>query len=265
MAKLNKISIILATYNAGKYLESALQSIIRQNYPCLEIIIIDGKSTDDTLSIIDKYQQNISFWKSEPDEGIYDAWNMGIEKSTGEWIIFLGSDDVLLPGSLNSYSDFIDSLYAEVDIISSKMLYTDKNMKPYRTMGWEWEWPKSQLEMTIAHTGALHSRKLFDKVGKFNTDYKIVGDYELLLRAGKNLKAAFLDKITVMYRDGGVSDSYAAIFESYKASRSTGKSPLFRSLMYSSLVLIKYSVRKTLQMANINVYLKSHPGGRVAS
>ena len=258
MTKLNKISIILATYNAGKYLESALQSIIQQNYTCLEIIIIDGKSQDDTMSIINKYQKNISFWKSEADEGIYDAWNKGIEISTGEWIIFLGSDDVLLPDSLISYSNFINSLNAEVDIISSKMLYTDKNMKPYRTMGWEWEWPKSQLEMTIAHTGALHSKKLFERVGKFNTNYKIVGDYELLLRAGKNLRAAFLNKVTVMYRDGGVSDSYAAILESYRASRTTGKSPLIRSLLYSSLVFIKYSVRKSLQMANINVYLKSH-------
>lgn len=239
-------------------MESALQSIIQQDYACLEIIIIDGKSQDDTVSIINKYQKNISFWKSESDEGIYDAWNKGIEISTGEWIIFLGSDDVLLPDSLISYSNFINSLNTEVDIISSKMLYTDKNMKPYRTMGWEWEWPKSQLEMTIAHTGALHSKKLFERVGKFNTGYKIVGDYELLLRAGKNLKAAFLNKVTVMYRDGGVSDSYAAILESFKASRTTGKSPFIRSLLYSAFVFIKYSIRKSLQLANINVYLKSH-------
>jgi glycosyltransferase involved in cell wall biosynthesis len=258
MSKSNQISIVLATYNAGKYLESALQSIIQQNYSGLEIIVIDGKSQDDTLNIINKYQKNISFWKSEPDEGIYDAWNKGIAISTGEWIIFLGSDDVLLPDSLISYSDFINSLNTEVDFISSRMLYTDKNMKPYRTMGWHWEWPKSQLEMTIAHTGALHSKKLFDKVGKFNTEYKIVGDYELLLRAGKNLRAAYLDKVTVMYRDGGVSDSYAAILESYRASRSTGKAPLFKSLLYTALVFVKYSIRKSLQMANINVYLKSH-------
>src|SRR6266436_7822019 len=110
MADINKISIVMATYNAGKYLESALQSIIQQNYPCLEIIMIDGKSQDNTLSIINKYQKNISFWKSEPDEGIYDAWNKGVAISTGEWIMFLGSDDVLLPDSLISYSNFINSI-----------------------------------------------------------------------------------------------------------------------------------------------------------
>lgn len=257
MADINKISIVMATYNAGKYLESALQSIIQQNYPGLEIIIIDGKSQDNTLNIINKYQKNISFWKSEPDEGIYDAWNKGVAISTGEWIMFLGSDDVLLPDSLISYSNFINSINVDIDFISSKMLYTDKNMKPFRTMGWKWEWPKSQLEMTIAHTGALHSKKLFTKVGKFNTSYKIVGDYELLLRAGKNLRTAFLDKVTVKYRDGGVSDSYAAILESFKASRSTGKSPLFKSVLYASLVFVKYSIRKSLQLANINVYLRT--------
>jgi glycosyltransferase involved in cell wall biosynthesis len=257
MAKPNRISIILATYNAGKYLETAIQSIIGQKYPDLELIIIDGKSTDNTMDIVSRYGQYLSIWKSEPDNGIYDAWNKGIGLATGEWIMFLGSDDKLLPDSLISYSDFIDSLKEEVDFISSKMLYTDKKMKPYRTMGWRWEWPRFRLEMIVAHTGSLHSRKLFDKYGKYNTDYKIVGDYEFLLRPGKDLKTAFLDKITVMYREGGASDSYAAIFEAFKASRSTGKSPLYQSFMYSFFVCIKYTVRKTLHRANINVHLRN--------
>jgi glycosyltransferase involved in cell wall biosynthesis len=256
MVNLNKISIILATYNAGKYLENALQSIIQQNYPSLELIIIDGKSQDDTLSIIRKYQEHITFWKSEPDKGIYDAWNKGIEMSTGDWIMFLGSDDKLLPDSLISYSDFINSTETDVEFISSRMLYTDENMKPYRTLGWKWEWPKFQLEMTVAHTGSLHSKKLFDKYGKYNTDYKICGDYELLLRPGKNLKTSFLDKITAMYREGGASDSYSAILEAYKASRTTGKSPLYRSLVYTLFVCMKYSVRKALHKANIDVFLR---------
>jgi glycosyltransferase involved in cell wall biosynthesis len=256
MSNKNKISIILATYNAGRYLENALQSIIQQNYLALELIIIDGKSRDNTLDIIQKYQNHISYWTSEPDMGIYDAWNKGIEVSTGEWIMFLGSDDKLLPDTLISYSEFIDSLDHEVDFISSKMMYTDKEMKPYRAMGWKWEWPKFQREMTVAHTGSLHSKKLFEKFGRYNTDYKIVGDYELLLRPGKNLKSAFMDRVTALYREGGVSDSYAAILESFKASRTSGKSSFFRSVAYTSLVCVKYTIRKILHRANVNVYLR---------
>lgn len=256
MANVNKISIILATYNAGKYLEEALQSIILQNYPGLELIVIDGKSKDDTLSIIQKYQEHIFFWKSEPDKGIYDAWNKGISVSTGDWIMFLGSDDKLLQDSLISYSDFIRRAGKDVEYISSKMIYTDINMNPYRTMGWEWEWPKFQLEMTVAHTGSLHSKKLFEKYGMYNTDYKIVGDFELLLRPGKKLRTAFLDKTTVMYRSGGASDSYAAILEAHKASRTSGKAPFFKSLLYTTLVFIKYTIRKALHKVNINVFLR---------
>jgi glycosyltransferase involved in cell wall biosynthesis len=256
MANVNKISIILATYNAGKYLEEALQSILLQNYPGLELIVIDGKSEDDTLGIIQKYQEHIFFWKSEPDKGIYDAWNKGIGVSTGEWIMFLGSDDKLLQDSLISYSDFINSVNQDVEFISSKMMYTDKHMNPYRTMGWKWEWPKFQLEMTVAHTGSLHAKKLFEKYGKYNTDYKIVGDFELLLRPGKNLKTAFLDKTTVMYREGGASDSYAAILEACKASRTSGKAPYYKSFLYTSLVCLKYTIRKTLHRVNINVFIR---------
>ncbi len=256
MANVNKISVILATYNAGKYLEEALQSILRQNYPGLELIVMDGKSEDDTLDIIKKYQESIFFWKSEPDKGIYDAWNKGIAVATGDWVMFLGSDDKLLPDSLICYSDFINTVPQDVEFISSKMMYTDKYMNPYRTMGWKWEWPRFQLEMTVAHTGSLHSKRLFRKYGLYDTDYRIVGDFELLLRPGKELRTAFLDKTTVMYREGGASDSYAAILEARKASRTTGKAPNYKSLLYTSLVCIKYTVRKILHRAKINVFIR---------
>ncbi|HTF20479.1 MAG TPA: glycosyltransferase family 2 protein [Chryseolinea sp.] len=246
-----KVSIVMATYNAAKYLSTALDSIISQQYPAVDIVIIDGKSKDNTVEIIKKYESHIGFWISEPDKGIYDAWNKGVKNAKGDWIMFLGSDDYLLPGALRAYSDFISQLDRDVEFVSSKVQLTDINLVPYRVAGWHWEWPRFQHVNTIAHPGSLHSRHLFERFGYFNVDYKIVGDYEFLLRGRSNLKAAFMDKLTVMFREGGVSDGYGAIRESFKASIRTGKAPVATMLWHAGVANLKYFVRKLLLRFNI--------------
>src|SRR4051794_25072849 len=104
-----KISIIVVTYNAGSILQNCLDSIFRQAYPAIEIIIIDGKSDDNTVSIIEKNSSRIAYWKSEPDEGIYDAMNKALKHVTGEWIYFIGADDELLPGFSDMAMELIDT------------------------------------------------------------------------------------------------------------------------------------------------------------
>lgn len=251
-----KIAVVIATYNAENFLESALQSVLDQNYQNTELIVIDGNSKDRTVDIIKKYERHISYWKSEPDKGIYDAWNKAISVTHADWVMFIGSDDVLCPDALSSYANFVNTIPPDVEFVSSKAHYTDKNMRPYRIMGWPWEWPRFQREMTVAHPGALHSREFFRKYGKFDTNYKIVGDYELLLRPREKLKTAFMNKVTVLFREGGKSDSYAAVNETFRASVSTGKSPVYKSLLYSCMVYIKFSVKKSLSKFNINLYLR---------
>ena len=95
--KINKpfFSIIIATYNSEQYIKQAINSILNQDFKNYEIIIIDGLSKDKTTEIIQKYIKNITFFKSEPDTGIYDAWNKAISVAKGSWIYFLGSDDYL--------------------------------------------------------------------------------------------------------------------------------------------------------------------------
>src|ERR1700730_11011275 len=94
-----KISIIIVTYNAENTLQRCLDSIYIQAYPEIEIIVIDGNSTDNTVEILKRNSSRIAFWKSEPDEGIYDAMNKAIKHITGKWVYFLGADDEL-------FSDF---------------------------------------------------------------------------------------------------------------------------------------------------------------
>ncbi|GAB3800336.1 glycosyltransferase family 2 protein [Spirosoma humi] len=254
--KLPKISIVTAIYNGEQYLEGLLQSIVEQNYDNLELILIDGGSTDKSVTIIKQFNQYVSYWISEPDKGIYDAWNKGIDKATGDWIMFLGCDDILLPNALYEYAKFVNTVSSDVEYISSKVKITDQNLNLIRVKGWAWEWPRFLKEMTVAHPGSLHARKMFDKYGRFNIDYKIVGDYEFLLRPRVDLKSEYMDIITVIMREGGASDSWAAIQEHSRACILTGQSSVLSSKTNMLLTGSKFYTKKIFRSIGFNVYLR---------
>ena len=212
------LSIITATYNSDKTLEETILSVLNQNYTNFEYIIIDGNSKDNTLGIIKKYElvfkeRNIFFnWISEIDSGIYNAWNKGLKLAKGSWVSFLGSDDVYLEKSLEKYASLAlinmnaDFIYSKVKLMSNgNVKYIFSNL---------WRWNEFKREMKIAHVGAFHNKNYFNKYGVFNEEYKIVGDYELLLRGNRNLKTIFLDDFTAEIKDGGISNSN--ILEAFK-------------------------------------------------
>ena len=93
-------SIVIANYNSGKYLEDALLSVIRQNYPAVELIVMDAGSTDNSVDIIRKYEEHIAYWVSEKDKGQSDAFNKGFAKAKNEWLLWLNADDFLCESSL---------------------------------------------------------------------------------------------------------------------------------------------------------------------
>ncbi len=197
------ITIITSVLNGVKILEKTIQSITKQTYPNIEYIIIDGGSTDGTLDIIKKYNDVVDYWVSEPDKGIYDAWNKGINVFMGDYAAFLGSGDVFFNDAIQLYVDYIWTNSA-VDYISSKVeLYNKK--KILRICGSKWEWNKFKKFMNVAHVGSLHRRKLFLNTGLFNTAYKIAGDYEFLMRSGNNLITGFVDEVTARIDINGVS------------------------------------------------------------
>lgn len=217
MNKQPLISVITATYNAELLLEKTIKSIVNQQYGFVEYIIIDAASTDGTLEIIEKYKNNILYFKSEPDDGIYDAWNKGIKIANGEWIAFLGAGDEYLPDALDNYVNCINNIaYQEPEYVSSNVEIVKLDGTRLYSIGTKWKWAKFKNYLNVAHVGSLHSRRLFDKYGTYNTMYKIVGDYELLLRAGPELKAAFVPVVTAKMLFGGTSVSKASIAEVYK-------------------------------------------------
>lgn len=174
-----KISIITITLNAERYLEQTIASVVNQTYSNREYIIVDGGSTDGTLDIIKKYESEIDNWISEPDNGIADAMNKGIDLATGDYILFLHSDDYLVNSSaLERASEYLGDRF---DIFFFQVLHDingQNQVSSNRSLGW-----LTNFKMGSCHQGQLCSRKLFQRIGKFDTSFKIDMDYDLILRA----------------------------------------------------------------------------------
>jgi len=234
------ISIIIATYNADKVLDVCLKSIIPQLSKEIELIMIDGGSSDNTVKIIKNNRQFIEYTISEPDNGIYDAWNKGIEKSKGEWIMFIGADDELLPNSLIEYLNLIQTKDLTLfDYISAQNEYINNDNKLIKLLGNGAEWKLMRRGMSAAHVGSLHNKKnLFNKVGHYNLDFKLCADYELLLRKKDNLKSYFLPRRISNMKVGGMSFSTNAIKESYEIRKTHNSvSPILNKILFCRDVL----------------------------
>lgn len=250
------ITIITATYNSQKVVERCINSVLNQTYKNIEHIIVDGKSTDRTVDILKKFNNKTLKWISEPDTGVYDAWNKGIDLSKGDWILFIGADDSLYEDAIENYIEFLNNSNSEYDFVSSRIHITNSSGKIIRTMGWAWDWKSSRKRNNIAHPGSFHSKSLFAKYGKYNTEYGIVGDYELLLRGRNEMKAGYMDKITVEMEVGGISDSYRVYLETYKAITRTGKLNKVIAVLDIFKEYSKFLVRRTFRSVGINVALR---------
>ena len=199
-------------------LQRCLDSIIPQKTGDVELLVIDGGSQDNTMEIVERNQEYVDFYLSEKDNGLYDAWNKGIKRAKGNWIVFLGSDDILLEGTIRKQLDYLTTHKAEnLDIISAKAWIVDEAGKILKTVGEPYSWNKFRLRMNISHGSTLHSRKLFEEVGLFDIKFRICGDYELLLR--KKLNSAFIDDYFIHMQDGGLSTTLKARREAYLARK----------------------------------------------
>ena len=236
------VSIITATYNTEHSLGKTIESIRRQNFKDFEWIVVDGGSEDLTLEIIKRNGDVIANWISEPDGGIYDAWNKGLDLARGEWIAFLGAGDCYFPDALSCYYDEIQSGGPEIEFISSKIQLVNYNEAVLREIGKKFDFLKHKKFMGIAHVGAFHKNTLFAKFGKFDIGYKSAGDYEYFMRCGSSLRSAFLDKITVTMSIGGVSNGFHAIGEAYKIQKRYGLSAPI-AISRACLALLKRLLR----------------------
>ena len=238
------VTVITAVFNGKSYLARCIESILSQDYPNLEHIIMDGGSTDGTLDVLRDYDDRVAFWQSSPDDGVYDAWNKGLQLARGEWIAFLGSDDEYLPEAVTAYME-IARRTPQADYVSSRIKWLQPSGHSI-TMGGSWQWPLFSRYMCSAHVGSMHNRRLFDSYGCFDTSYRITGDYEFLLRPRAALRTAFLPMVTVCMRAGGVSDSTMALREASRAKVQTGGLPRRTALFDLGVGLLKYRLRSHL-------------------
>ncbi len=203
-----KVSIITVTYNSARTISDCVASVNAQTYPEIEHIIIDGASQDKTVEIIKSLPSRISKIVSEPDKGMYDAMNKGIDFSTGGLIGMLNSDDQLF--NSQSIEKIVRRFENEkVDAIYGNLIYTDGTNKVIRT--WRSDNFKSGLfakSWCPAHPTFYCKRELYEKLGFYKTDYLIAADVELMLRFLEvhKINSSFIDEVLVNMRTGGVSN-----------------------------------------------------------
>ncbi len=204
-----RISVVTATYNAVNFIENCILSVCEQTYNNLEFIVIDGNSTDGTKEILQRFTSNIDYFISEPDNGIYDAWNKALHQVTGDWVIFLGADDSFASkDSLAIAADHLKHVDSSCRVAYAPVRRLHMNGTHGQIVGEPWEQAKDRLWKwsPIPHQGTFHHKTLFEIHGGFDATFKIAGDYELLLRELKNHDAFFLHIAPiVLMREGGVS------------------------------------------------------------
>nr|WP_321451626.1 glycosyltransferase family 2 protein [uncultured Carboxylicivirga sp.] len=210
-----QISIITVTFNSSDTLKTTIDSIRNQTaVHNIEYIVIDGKSSDNTVDIIKNNCDLIKKWISEPDNGIYDAMNKGLKMASGEWVGYLHADDILASNTIieeiinTISSNNINTLYGNLNYVQENNI--DKTVRHWKSQSFQ---PKLLKNGWMPPHPTLYvKRDLFLQLGGFNTRYKIAADYDFILRlfSNTNTKSFFLDQLIVKMRMGGASNKSIA-------------------------------------------------------
>jgi glycosyltransferase len=200
MNKKLKLSIITVTLNSAKHLEETIKSVLAQNYKHFEYIIIDGGSTDGTLDIIKKYEKNLEYWISEPDKGMYDAMNKGIARASGDIVGIINSDDYYFPGAFSKVTEaFVD------ESLDQYIFWGDIVQGDSLTLGWRpWNLRRGAF---APHPSMFCPKKIYDRIGTYSLDYKVLGDYDFMYRAihKYGIRPLYLHEPIAFFRLGGLA------------------------------------------------------------
>lgn len=210
-----KITVITATFNSASTIEDTLRSVLQQTYGNIEHIVVDGKSSDETIKIVssyaDRYRQRgyELKWISETDRGIYDAMNKGINLASGEIIGLLNSDDFFTtPTVLETVArefDDIDAVYGDIHYVKPDRL--DKCVRYYSSKNFCRD--KMRMGFMPAHPSFYCRRNIYRQYGLFDVDFKIAADFEQLLRLIyiNKIRTRYIPIDFVTMRSGGISSS----------------------------------------------------------
>lgn len=201
-------SIITATYNSASTIEQCLDSIVNQTYKDVEVIVVDGCSSDSTLAVIKKKYGNIPQIVSEPDKGIYDAMNKGIYRSKGDIVGILNSDDEYFSNDVLKVVKECFANNPDIDMVFADIVYADKNNRLIRYYSGKGFAPyQFKFGMMPPHPSVFIRRCYYQKYGIFNTGFRIAADFDLLLRfiLQQRINYKYIPKTFVKMRVGGIS------------------------------------------------------------
>ena len=198
------ISIIIPTLNSAQTLAACLNSIINQTYKNKEVLLIDGVSTDETLSIIKEYQKTYPYVKyvSAKDKSVYDAMNKGIDMAEGDFLFFLGSDDAFYSTTILEEvfcpdNDGYDFIYGNVFFKNRKAVYSGESSIE-KLIG---------EQISICHQAIFYKKNIFESIGKYDLKYFIHADYDLNVKCFESsvITKKYINKIITLYNEQGIS------------------------------------------------------------
>ncbi|MDR0931974.1 MAG: glycosyltransferase [Victivallales bacterium] len=219
-----KISIVTIVRNNVSQIGETMDSVLNQNYSDLEYIVIDGGSTDGTVAEIEKRRDRLGGFVSEPDNGIYDAMNKGIDRSTGDLIGIINSGDYYYPGAF----DIVSKSFAGRDLDNS-IFWGDVNYEKLgRIKGFR---SRNRFRGAFApHPSMFVPRRVYERIGIYDTSFKLLGDYDFMYRAVNKfgLEVIYVPELIAFYREGGLSDRniVACLRDELRVKLKYGQSPL---------------------------------------
>ena len=243
-----KVSVITVCYNAEEFIEYAINSVLNQKYKNFEYIIIDGASTDNTVSIVNKYKSNIAFFLSEKDNGMYEAMNKGIKAATGDILYFLNSDDVfydeyVIENVVKAFQTKID-----IELIYGPIIIRDPIANESYIKTHDYITKSFFIYGAICQQGIFYRAEIFKKCGHFDNRYKIVGDYEWVLRAFYKckIKREYYQGIIAIFRNGGMcnSDKFSNLHDKERKEVMKIYFNNFELLKYKFIILGKIILKK---------------------
>lgn len=191
-----KVSIVMPSFNQADFIERSIQSVLNQDYPNIELIVIDGGSTDGSVEIIKQYASKLAYWVSEPDEGQAQAINKGITKATGEWIGWQNSDDLFAP---NAITEMVACALKnpKADLVIGDMAMIDTQDQKIRNIRYIRPTYRSILAegMVLTNQSAIWRRKIHQEIAYLNEDLHFGFDYEWFLRILKSYTAAHVPMV----------------------------------------------------------------------
>jgi len=212
---MTKLSLITASYNSARTIADTLRSVNAQTWPDFEYLVVDGGSKDETMEIVAREGQRVTSAVSEPDKGIYDAYNKGLSRATGEVIGFINSDDYYCtPEALSEVMAAFEA-DPELEAVHGDLVYVD----PVDTSKIERHWKSRPASVENlrrgfipAHPTLFLTSAAYDKVGEYDTSYRLAADYDFMLRTFyvAQVKSLYIPSIWVRMRSGGATGGNAS-------------------------------------------------------